>query len=55
MLGPLLAGAVADAAGYGEAFALAAFVALLPLPFVIFARETLVSVEAEQHTGALRG
>ncbi len=42
VLGPVVAGAVADANGYGAAFAVAAIVALTPLPFVAFARETLV-------------
>jgi MFS family permease len=43
VLGPVVAGAVADADGYGPAFALSALVALSPLPFVLYARETLVS------------
>lgn len=42
VLGPVVAGAVADASGYGSAFALSAVVALAPLPFVAMARETLV-------------
>jgi DHA1 family multidrug resistance protein-like MFS transporter len=42
VLGPVAAGAAADAAGYGAAFAISAAVALSPLPFVLFARETLV-------------
>lgn len=41
--GPVAAGAVADAAGYGPAFALAALGAAVPLPFVLLARETLVA------------
>jgi MFS family permease len=45
VLGPVVAGAVADASGYGAAFAISAAVALLPLPFVAFARETLVRPE----------
>ena len=42
VLGPVLAGALADTHGYLWAFALAAAVALLPLPFTAAARETLV-------------
>jgi MFS transporter, DHA1 family, multidrug resistance protein len=42
VLGPVAAGAVADAAGYGAAFGLAAAVMVLTIPFVLFARETLV-------------
>ncbi len=42
VVGPIAAGAAADANGYGLAFALSALVALSPLPFVLFARETLV-------------
>ena len=34
VLGPVVAGAVADASGYGAAFAVSAVVALIPLPFV---------------------
>ena len=41
VLGPVLAGAVADSAGYRVAFAISAAVALLPLPFTALARETL--------------
>ena len=49
VLGPVLAGALADASGYGAAFALAAVVALVPLPFVLFARETLVLAGETHH------
>jgi MFS transporter, DHA1 family, multidrug resistance protein len=42
VLGPIAAGAVADASGYGLAFAISAVVALAPLPFVLFAPETLI-------------
>lgn len=49
VLGPVLAGAVADASGYGAAFALSAAVALIPLPFVAIARETLVARGDQQH------
>ena len=42
ILGPVAAGAVADASGYGPAFVMSAIVALVPLPFVLVARETLV-------------
>jgi DHA1 family multidrug resistance protein-like MFS transporter len=42
VLGPVVAGAVADASGYGAAFAISAVVALVPLPFVLASRETLV-------------
>ena len=42
VLGPVVAGAVADARGYGAAFVVSAVVALAPLPFVAAARETLV-------------
>ncbi len=41
ILGPITAGAIADGHGYGAAFAISAGVALLPLPFVAIARETL--------------
>lgn len=41
VLGPTLAGYAADAGGYGVAFALAAAVALAPLPVALLARETL--------------
>ena len=55
VLGPLLAGAVADAAGYGPAFAVAAAGALLPLPVVLFARETLIRSGDPSHSTADRG
>ena len=42
VLGPVVAGALADANGYGAAFAVSAVVALAPLPFVAVAPETLV-------------
>jgi MFS transporter, DHA1 family, multidrug resistance protein len=42
VLGPVVAGALADARGYGPAFAVSAAVALCPLPFVLFSRETLI-------------
>src|SRR3954454_1341277 len=42
ILGPVTAGAIADASGYGLAFVVSAAVALVPLPFVLAARETLV-------------
>ena len=42
VLGPIAAGAAADSAGYGAAFAISAVVAVLPLPFVVFAPETLI-------------
>jgi MFS transporter, DHA1 family, multidrug resistance protein len=42
VIGPVAAGAMADSAGYGAAFGLAAIGAALPLPFVLSARETLV-------------
>jgi MFS family permease len=41
VLGPVVAGAMADNHGYGPAFLLSALVALAPLPFVAAARETL--------------
>ncbi|MDQ6851214.1 MAG: MFS transporter [Actinomycetota bacterium] len=41
VLGPIVAGALADAHGYGVAFAVSAVVALAPLPFVALAPETL--------------
>ncbi len=40
--GPVVAGAVADAAGYGPAFLVCAAVVAATVPFVLFARETLV-------------
>jgi MFS family permease len=42
VLGPVIAGSMADNHGYGPAFYVSALVALTPLPFVAFARETLV-------------
>ena len=42
VIGPIAAGAAADANGYGLAFAISAAVALCPLPFVLYARETLI-------------
>jgi len=42
VLGPIAAGAAADSGGYGPAFAISAAVALAPLPFVLFAPETLI-------------
>jgi MFS family permease len=42
VIGPIAAGAAADANGYGLAFAISAAVALSPLPFVLNARETLI-------------
>ncbi len=42
VIGPIAAGAAADANGYGLAFAISAAVALSPLPFVLYARETLI-------------
>jgi MFS family permease len=42
VLGPIAAGAAADSAGYGAAFAISAVVAVLPLPFVLLAPETLI-------------
>lgn len=46
VLGPVLAGSMADNHGYGPAFVLSALVALTPLPFVARARETLVARSA---------
>jgi MFS family permease len=42
VLGPVVAGAIADNHGYAPAFVVSALVALTPLPFVALARETLV-------------
>jgi MFS family permease len=42
VLGPVAAGALADSHGYAAAMIASALVALLPLPFVARARETLV-------------
>lgn len=42
VLGPVVAGALADSNGYAAAMVVSALVALLPLPFVARARETLV-------------
>ena len=50
VLGPVVAGAIADAHGYGPALLGSALVALLPLPFVAGAGETLVSAGQVQHT-----
>jgi len=41
VLGPVVAGALADAHGYGAAFALSAAVSLAPIPVVASAAETL--------------
>ncbi len=46
VLGPVAAGAIADAHGYGPAFAVTALVALAPLPFVARAPETLAPMPA---------
>jgi DHA1 family multidrug resistance protein-like MFS transporter len=43
VLGPVVAGALADAHGYGPAFVVSALVALAPLPFVARADETLTA------------
>jgi MFS family permease len=45
VLGPVVAGAIADNHGYSPAFLISALVALTPLPFVAVARETLVRRE----------
>jgi MFS family permease len=45
VIGPIAAGAAADANGYGLAFGISAVVALSPLPFVLYARETLIPSE----------
>jgi MFS transporter, DHA1 family, multidrug resistance protein len=42
VIGPVAAGAAADANGYPLAFFISAAVALSPLPFVLYARETLI-------------
>ena len=42
VIGPIAAGAAADANGYGLAFGISAAAALCPLPFVLIARETLI-------------
>jgi MFS family permease len=49
VLGPIAAGAAADSAGYGSAFAIGAVVAVLPLPFVLRAPETLIPRSADRH------
>jgi MFS family permease len=46
VLGPVVAGAIADNHGYGPAFLISALVALTPLPFVAVARETLIRRDA---------
>jgi MFS family permease len=46
VLGPVIAGSMADNHGYGPAFLVAALVALTPLPFVALARETLIRRES---------
>jgi MFS family permease len=46
VLGPVVAGAIADNHGYAPAFIVSGLVALTPLPFVARARETLVRREA---------
>jgi MFS family permease len=42
VVGPVLAGWIADASGYGTTFAVCAAVSLAPIPLVLAARETLV-------------
>jgi MFS family permease len=42
VLGPVVAGALADGPGYGAAFMVSALVSLVPIPCVAAARETLV-------------
>ena len=42
VLGPVVAGSIADNHGYLPAFVVSALVAVIPLPFVARARETLV-------------
>ncbi len=46
VLGPVVAGSMADSHGYGPAFLVSAAVALTPLPFVARARETLIRRES---------
>ena len=50
VLGPVVAGALADGPGYGAAFLLSAAVSLAPIPLVAASRETLVRDRAEQVT-----
>jgi MFS family permease len=47
ILGPITAGAIADAHGFGPAFLVSAVVAAAPLPFVLAAPETLVRAPVE--------
>lgn len=51
VLGPVVAGAIADGSGYGAAFAVSAVVALSPLPVVALARETLVRADETAPAG----
>jgi MFS family permease len=53
VLGPVVAGAIADNHGYPPAFFISALVALTPLPFVAVARETLI--RRERATSAAPG
>jgi DHA1 family multidrug resistance protein-like MFS transporter len=46
VLGPVVAGWVADAHGYGASFGVAAVVALAPIPAVLAAQETLGAAPA---------
>ncbi|MEO9137454.1 MAG: MFS transporter [Jatrophihabitans sp.] len=48
VLGPIVAGAIADAAGYGAAFGLSALVCALPILLVAIAPETLRRKPADQ-------
>jgi MFS family permease len=50
--GPVAAGAVADAVGYGAAFVMSAAVMAATIPAVLFARETLIPRSAERHAEA---
>jgi MFS family permease len=50
VLGPVVAGAIADGPGFGAAFALSAVVSLAPIPLVALSKETLVRHSAEQVT-----
>jgi MFS family permease len=50
VLGPVVAGAIADGPGFGAAFALSAVVSLAPIPLVAMSKETLVRQSAEHVT-----
>jgi MFS transporter, DHA1 family, tetracycline resistance protein len=47
VIGPIAAGWIADAHGYGATFAVSAIVSSAPVPLVLAARETLTAAPPE--------